>query len=63
MTKHKGVMEENDLAIYIFDDDHEGFCSTMIFPFPAKIGGGGKINLQKRTSYWLYLSLKPAKTG
>ena len=56
LTKDKGIVEKNDLAVYIFDYNHERLGSTIV-----KIRNDRKIDSQKRAGDGLYLSLKPKR--
>lgn len=40
-------MEENDLAIDVFDKDPESFGASMNFLFPLEVGSDGEFNAEK----------------
>jgi len=59
LTENERVVEENDLAIDIFDEDNKCFRSAVNLFVPSEIGYDGKVDTEKGASDGLYLCLQP----
>jgi hypothetical protein len=57
LTKNKGIAEEDDFAVDIFNQDDERFCRSVDLLVPTEIWDDRQIDSQKRASDWLDLSL------
>lgn len=63
LTKHEGVMEEDDFSIYVFNHDPKRFRRTVHFLVPAKVRRDGQINAKEGASDRLNLSRQPMEIG
>ena len=59
LTEDEGVVEEDNFAIDILDDDPEGFRSTMNLLVPSEIGDDRQVDTEKRAGDRLDLCLQP----
>lgn len=52
------VVEQNDFAINVFDQNSEAFRANMDSVIPAEIWRDDQVNSEQRSSYWLHVGLR-----
>jgi len=60
LMEDERIVEENDFAINILDEDDERFRSAMNLFVPLEVGYDGKIDTEEGTDDGLHLCLQPA---
>jgi len=60
LTEGERIMEENDFAINILDEDDERFCSAMNLFVPSEVRYNGKVDTEEGMGDGLHLCLQPA---
>ena len=60
LMEDERIVEENDFAINILDEDDECFRSTVNLFIPSEVGYDGKVNTEEGMGDGLHLCLQPA---
>ena len=59
LAEDKGVVEEDDFAVDVFDEDVEGFGAAVHFGVPLEVGGDGEVDAEERAGDGLDLGVQP----
>jgi hypothetical protein len=62
LSENEDIMEQDDLAVDVLDENMERFGTSVDFCVPLEIGDDRKVDSEERTRDGLNLSLKPTKT-
>ena len=60
LMEDERIVEENDFAINILDEDDEHFRSAVNLFIPSEVGYDGKVDTEEGTGDGLHLCLQPA---
>ena len=63
LTQDEVVMEQDNLAVDVFDEDEEVFCRAVDLLVPSEVRNDGKIDTKERAGDGLNLCLQSIQSG
>ena len=63
LTQNEVVMEQDNLAVDVFDEDEEVFCRAVDLLVPPEVRNNGKIDAKQRAGDGLNLRLQSIQSG